>query len=174
MVTKGICFPQFLHPTSGDNKWLNANIKWVHIDEKAYKKSNKRKKANWPPWYAPIFTFLHFMILMSFEFNKRLECSKSSMETIYYLLVWAIRASSIYYLCLLSLFFSFFIFLFLFFFLFPMPFNFCPPHPWRKFCHDHDLFPYLLPKSPDNVLKCILVTYLCGRYLLITMLNLYN
>lgn len=26
----------------------------------------------------------------------------------------------------------------------------------------------------DNALKCILVIYLCGRYLLITMLNLYN
>ena len=26
----------------------------------------------------------------------------------------------------------------------------------------------------DNVLKCIFVIYLCERYLLITMLNLYN
>ena len=26
----------------------------------------------------------------------------------------------------------------------------------------------------DNALKCILVICLCGRYLLITMLNLYN
>ena len=26
----------------------------------------------------------------------------------------------------------------------------------------------------DNALKCILVIYLCGRYLLITMFNLYN
>ena len=26
----------------------------------------------------------------------------------------------------------------------------------------------------DNALKCILAIYLCGRYLLITMLNLYN
>ena len=26
----------------------------------------------------------------------------------------------------------------------------------------------------DNALKCILVIYLCGHYLLITMLNLYN
>ena len=29
-------------------------------------------------------------------------------------------------------------------------------------------------KNPDNVLKCILVIYLCGCYPLITMLNLYN
>ena len=26
----------------------------------------------------------------------------------------------------------------------------------------------------DNALKCILAIYLCGRYLVITMLNLYN
>ena len=26
----------------------------------------------------------------------------------------------------------------------------------------------------DNALKCILVMYLCGNYILITMLNLYN
>ena len=26
----------------------------------------------------------------------------------------------------------------------------------------------------DNALKCILIICLCGRYLLITMLNLYN
>ena len=26
----------------------------------------------------------------------------------------------------------------------------------------------------DNALKCVPVIYLCGRYLLITMLNLYN
>ena len=29
-------------------------------------------------------------------------------------------------------------------------------------------------RSTDNALKCRLVIYLCGRYLLITMLNLYN
>ena len=28
--------------------------------------------------------------------------------------------------------------------------------------------------ATDNALKCILVICLCGRYLLITMLNLYN
>ena len=66
MVTKGIRFPQFLHPTLGYKKWLEANMKWVLIDEKAYKKSNKRKKADWLPWYVLNFTFVHFMILMSF------------------------------------------------------------------------------------------------------------
>ena len=30
------------------------------------------------------------------------------------------------------------------------------------------------PKNPDNALKGILVIYLCGHYLLITMFNLYN
>ena len=29
-------------------------------------------------------------------------------------------------------------------------------------------------ETGDNALKCILVIYLCGSYLLITMLNLYN
>ena len=86
-VTKGIHFPQFLHPTLGYKKWIEVDMKWVHIDEKAYNRSNKRKKANWPPWYVPNFTFLHFMILMSFlfKFNKGLECSKSHMEIVYYL-----------------------------------------------------------------------------------------
>ena len=45
-VTKGIYFPQFLHPTSGYKKWLEANMKWVPIDEKAYKRSNKRKRTD--------------------------------------------------------------------------------------------------------------------------------
>ena len=56
-LTKGICFPQFLHPTSGYKKWLEVDMKWVLIDEKAYKRSNKRKRTNWLPWYAPNFTF---------------------------------------------------------------------------------------------------------------------
>ena len=45
-VTKGIHFPQFLHPTLGYKKWIEVDMKWVHIDEKAYNRSNKRKKAN--------------------------------------------------------------------------------------------------------------------------------
>ena len=69
MVTKGIHFPQFLHPTSGYKKWLEADMKWVSIDEKAYKRSKKRKRTNWLPWYAPNFTFQHFMILISFLLN---------------------------------------------------------------------------------------------------------
>ena len=46
MVAKDICFPRFLHPTSGYKAWLKANMKWVNLDEKAYKKSNKRKGTN--------------------------------------------------------------------------------------------------------------------------------
>ena len=38
----------------------------------------------------------------------------------------------------------------------------------RPWLHKHRLVP------SDNALKCILVIYLCGRYLLITILNLYN
>ena len=68
-VTKGICFPQFHHSTSGYKKWLEADMKWVLVDEKAYKRSNKRKRTDWLPWYAPNFTLLHFMILMSFLLN---------------------------------------------------------------------------------------------------------
>jgi len=44
MVAKDIRFPQFLHPTSGLQSL--ANLKWVPIDEKTYKRFNKRKKAN--------------------------------------------------------------------------------------------------------------------------------
>ena len=68
-VTKGICFPQFLHPTLRYKKWLKVDMKWVPIDEKAYKWSNKRKRTDWLPWYALKFSFLHFMILMSFILN---------------------------------------------------------------------------------------------------------
>ena len=39
-----------------------------------------------------------------------------------------------------------------------------------KHLHTKDSIPWLC----DNALKCIFVIYLCGRYLLITMLNLYN
>ena len=34
--------------------------------------------------------------------------------------------------------------------------------------------PQWVARNSDNALKCILVIYLCGHYLLITMLNLYN
>ena len=52
-------------------KWLRAVMKWVHIGEKAYKKSNqlKDRRTDRPPWYAPNLTFLHLMILMSFLMN---------------------------------------------------------------------------------------------------------
>ena len=84
MVAKNICFTQFLHPTSRYKAWLVANMRSVHREEKAYQKSNKRKRTNWLPWYALNFTFLPFMILMSFLLNliKGLKCSKSPMETI--------------------------------------------------------------------------------------------
>ena len=49
MVTKDIHFPQFLHLISGFKKWLKGDMKWVHIDEKAYKMPNKRKKADYLP-----------------------------------------------------------------------------------------------------------------------------
>ena len=44
-VTRDIHPPKFLHPTSGYKKWLQDDMKWVLKDEKAYKKSSKRKKA---------------------------------------------------------------------------------------------------------------------------------
>ena len=39
-VTRDIRPPQFLHPTSGYQKWLQDDVKWVLIDEKAYNKSS--------------------------------------------------------------------------------------------------------------------------------------
>ena len=45
-VTKAIYFPQFLHPTLGFKKWLEADMKWVPIDEKAYKRSNNKKRTD--------------------------------------------------------------------------------------------------------------------------------
>ena len=62
VVAKDICFPRFLHPTSGYKAWLEADMKSVLLDEKAYKKSNEWKRT------TSNFTFLHFMILMSFYF----------------------------------------------------------------------------------------------------------
>ena len=43
-VTKGIHIHQFLRPTLGYKKWLEDGMKWVSIDEKAYMKSNKKKR----------------------------------------------------------------------------------------------------------------------------------
>ena len=62
---------QLFHPTLGYEKWLRVVMKWVHIAKKVYEKSNqlKERKTNRPPWYAPDFIFLHFMILMSFIMN---------------------------------------------------------------------------------------------------------
>ena len=68
-VTKASVFLNSFIQLWGCKKWLEADMKWVLIDEKAYKRSNKRKRTNWLPWYAPNFTFLHFMILMYFLLN---------------------------------------------------------------------------------------------------------
>ena len=46
MVAKDIRFPRSLHPTPGYKAWLEADMKWANLDEKAYKKSNKRKGTN--------------------------------------------------------------------------------------------------------------------------------
>ena len=71
--------------------------------------------------------------------NKGLECSKSSIKTIYHLLIWAMRELVIYYICLLSLFFFLFLCHVIFvhdilvgIFAMPMVFspNFCLDHPF--------------------------------------------
>ena len=114
-------------------------------------KSNQRKK-DWPTTLiCPKFYFstLYDSHVFSYEFNKGSQCSKSPTETVYRLLIWAMREPSIYYLCLLSLFF----FLFLFLFLFP--------------CHvifAHGLCPYLLLRSPFRVFN--LVGFLCLNFCL--------
>ena len=46
MVAKDIRFPRSLHPTPGYKAWLEVDMKWANLDEKAYKKSNKRKGTN--------------------------------------------------------------------------------------------------------------------------------
>jgi len=71
VMNRDICFPQFLHPTLGYKDWLSTDIRAVHREEKDHKKSNKRKRTEWLPWYAPNFTFLHFMIpCLAFELIK--------------------------------------------------------------------------------------------------------
>ena len=110
-------------------------MKWVHIAEKACKSPIKRKK-DWPTTLVCskfYFSAFYDSYVFSYEFNKGLECSKSSIEIVYHLLIWAMRETPIYYLCLLSLFF-------LFIFFFSMPRNFCPWHPLMNFCHAHGLF----------------------------------
>ena len=126
-------------------------MKWVHIAEKAYRKS-KRKK-DWPTTLIcpKFYSFtVYDSYVFSYEFNKGLECSTSPIETIYHLLIWAMREPPIYYLCLLSSFFfsSFFFFLF-------MPCNFFPWCPLRNFDHAHGLCPYLLPKPPFPVFNLV-------------------
>ena len=113
-MNRDIHFPQFLHPTFGYWDRLSIDMKAVHWEEKDHKKSNKRKRTEWLSWYALNFTFLHFTIPCLFIWvNKGLECSKSPIKTIYHLLIWAMKESIIYYLCLLSFFFfSFFFFSF--------------------------------------------------------------
>ena len=66
MVAKDINFPQFLHPTSRYRAWLATNMRSAQREEMAYKKSNKRKRNDRLPWFAPKLTFLHFMILITF------------------------------------------------------------------------------------------------------------
>ena len=89
MVAKDICFHWFLHPTSGYKAWLTADIRSVRMEEKDYQKSKKRKKDQLTTLIYPKFYFsaLYDSHVFSFEFNKGLECSKSPMETIYYLLI---------------------------------------------------------------------------------------
>ena len=92
-------------------------MKWVHIAEKACKSPIKRKK-DWPTTLVCskfYFSAFYDSYVFSYEFNKGLECSKSSIEIVYHLLIWAMRETPIYYLCLLSLFFLFFLFFSFFF-----------------------------------------------------------
>ena len=96
---------------------LEAIMKWVHIAEKACKSPIKRKK-DWPTTLVCskfYFSAFYDSYVFSYEFNKGLECSKSSIEIVYHLLIWAMRETPIYYLCLLSLFFLFFFFFSFFF-----------------------------------------------------------
>ena len=46
MVARDICFPQFLHPTSGYKAWLTADMRLLHKEEKDSQRSNKEKRAN--------------------------------------------------------------------------------------------------------------------------------
>ena len=63
-------------------------MKWVHMDEKTCKRSNKRKRlTNYLDMPQILLSTLYDSLVFSFEFNKGLEYSKSPMGTIYYLLI---------------------------------------------------------------------------------------
>ena len=112
-----------------------------HSWESLQKVQLKERKTNRPPWYAPNFTFLHFMILMSFLMNlirdwnvphpyrNNLLSFNFSNE----------RTTHLLSLLIVIIFFSF---------LFSMPCNFFPWHPLRNFHIAHGLCPCLLPRSP--------------------------
>ena len=117
-MNRDIHFPQFLHLTSGYKDWLSTDMKAIHKEENDHKKSKKRKRTKWLPWYAPNFTFLFFMIPYLFIWvNKGLECSKSPMKQSYHLLIWAMRVSTILLSSLIVFIFLLFSLSFLFFFL---------------------------------------------------------
>ena len=126
-----------------------------HSLESLWKVQSIKRKKDWPTTLiCPRFYFsaLYDSHVFYNEFNEGLECSTSTIETIYHLLIWAMREPPIYYLCLLSsFFFSFFLFSFFFSFLFSMPCNFCLWCPLRNFCHAHGLCPHLFPRSPFRV-----------------------
>ena len=127
-----------------------------HSWESLQKVQLKERKTNRPPWYTPNFTFLHFMILMSFLMNlirdwnvphpyrnNLLSFNLSNRRTNHFI----VFAYCLYY-----------------FFLFFVPCNFCPWHPRGNFRHAHGLFPYLLPKLPFQVFN--LVGFICLNFCL--------
>ena len=81
-VTKGIVPPQYIYTTAKYKQWLEVDMKWILRNEKAYMKTSKKVWTEWPPWWAPYFTFIHFYNshVFVFEFNKGLECSKSPIK----------------------------------------------------------------------------------------------
>ena len=95
-VTKGIVPPRYIYPTVRYKQWLEDDMKWILRDEKAYMKTSKKaRRVEWPPWYAPYFTFLHFIILMFLFLNliKNWSVPNPLWKQSYYLLIWAIRES---------------------------------------------------------------------------------
>ena len=121
-VTKGISSPRYIYPTARYKQWLVDDMKWILKDEKANMKTSKKaRRAEWPPWYAPYFTFYIYMIPMFLFLNLIKDWNVPNLlwKQSYHLLIWAIRESLFYYLCLLS---SHISFLFLFFLLFHVTF----------------------------------------------------
>ena len=100
VMNRDIRFPQFLHPTLGYKDWLSTNMREIHREKKDHKKSKKRKRTEWLPWYAQIPCIFIWV-------NKGLKCSKSPMKTIYHLLIRAIRESIDLLSLLIVFFFSF-------------------------------------------------------------------